>query len=304
MFPTPGAKAGAIGKGYNAVSSASTSSSCTFGVAAIFATKDGVTPAPVDSNGAGVFPVTFDMEMPNCVVTHVVYDMVNVNGTDLWTDEDGKIVLWMTKTGSEPRTVSITAVNEDGVETTRTWGVKVDEDGTAEVSTNVLMVDGIPVAGGKAASGTGWSYDPATTALVIASGDHSISGISTNGLIRIVVTADGANQSIDGLTLMTSEKYLSPFVVSNRCSVTLFGENTIECISNPEARITADHGSEYTAAVEVPEGASLTIRGDGTLVAIAGMCGAGIGSRGNLRDGRLGQFRRRKRRGRRVRLRR
>ncbi|MBR4604347.1 MAG: hypothetical protein IKO43_05855, partial [Kiritimatiellae bacterium] len=280
VFPTPGAKASAIGCGNNCRNPSA--GSCVFGLAAIYADLAAVSPAPKDSSGAIVFPVAFDMEMPNCAVTNVVFDFVDQPCKDLWTDSKGELMLWMSQTSGILKAVTITAVDADGGSLTKTWGVKIYEDGTIVFSTDVLTVDGKTVIGGRSTSGTGWNYDAVSTALYVTSDDsHIVTGTATNGTIRLVVTAQDGKVTFEELLLETPESLLSPFTVSNRCTVTLVGDNTLSCrYTMPTTNDLAATGSKYTAALEVAQTGTLVVEGEGTLAAKGGYCGAGIGARG------------------------
>ncbi|WP_421021661.1 hypothetical protein, partial [Klebsiella pneumoniae] len=81
----------------------------------------------------------------------------------------------------------------------------------------------------------GWEYRADTKMLAISSGDHKITGLSTNGTINVVVTGDGITVTLENLTLMTPNDRQSPFVVSNSCTVLLSCNNTVGCITNPNA---------------------------------------------------------------------
>lgn len=276
VFPLAGTKAAAIGDGF----SCSVSRNNVFGMAAIHTTKDSVSPAPKNDGGKAVFPVVFDLGVGNSKVTSIVIEDVAKPCTDIWADESGKLTLWLEPTNGNQYTITITALDAEDNPFIKSWGYKLDGSGNTEFSTDILIVDNVPVVGGKSISASGWEYSADTKILIVSDGVHTITGASTNGTINIVSIGNGSNITIDSLTLMTTNSYLSPFVVSNSCTLTLSGKNTIECISNPNAQYVSGKGSQYTAAIEVPDGASLTIDGDGTLIAKAGICGAGIGSRG------------------------
>ena len=276
VFPIAGSGASAIGDGYDRNSNANN----TFGMAAIYTTKDGVKPSAYNAVDRPVFPISFDMGLPVCNVTNIVIEDVTKACKDLWTDDSGKLTLWLEPTNGKQYTITITAVDADDKSVTKSWGYKMDNNGNAEFATDMLLVDGRPVVSGKSEGGTGWNYDAGSRILAIAFGDHTISGLSTNGSINVVVIGDGVKIAMNDLTLATTYSHQSPFVVSNSCTVTLSGNNTIGCICNPNSKYTSGLGSQYTAAIEVPDGASLTIDGRGTLIASGGLCGAGIGSRG------------------------
>ncbi|MBQ6328138.1 MAG: hypothetical protein IJI35_03910 [Kiritimatiellae bacterium] len=282
VFPTAGTKANAIGSGYDATGSGNN----TFGFAAIYAAKDAVSPAAKIGRGKAVYPVSFDIGLPYCNVTSVSIEDVAMTCKSLWTDANGRLTLWLEPTNGNQHTITITAVDEDGDETTKSWGYKIDDAGNTEFSTDMLTVDGVPVVGGRSVSATGWEYRADTRILAISSGDHAITGNSTNGSINVVVTGSDISVTIENLILKTPNDRQSPFVVSNSCTLTLSGYNTIGCITNPNAGSVNTSGSKYAAGIEVPEGASLTINGDGTLMANGGMSGAGIGSRGVIQNGK------------------
>ncbi|MBO7654040.1 MAG: InlB B-repeat-containing protein, partial [Kiritimatiellae bacterium] len=282
VFPTAGFNASAIGKGYSGYFPTIPSSTLKafFGYAAIYTTRDAVSPAPVNTSNKSVYPVTFDIGTSNCRIVKLVLGGVNCPCKDLWTDETGKFTIWLPPTSRTTAMITL----EDG--SVYSAGYSISDNGTVEFSHDVLTVDATPVVGGVSSSGSGWAYSAATSNLVFRSGNHSVSGGSTNGTIRIVAAGDGVGLTLSRLMLKTPLSYLSPFVVSNRCTVTLAGVNLIECICDPTQTLNSRKGSRYTAAVEVPEGATLTIGGTGTLIANGGIYGAGIGSRGeNLKAG-------------------
>ena len=210
--------------------------------------------AAVNADGKSVFPVTFDMGLANCKVTNITIDKVSKPCVDLWTNERGNLVLWLASTSSQLYTITITAVDDAGEETKKSWGYKVDDDGNYEFSRDVLTVDGEPIVGGMDASGSGWDYNSGTGIMMFRSGSHEISGNSTNGTIRVVANGGDVKLTIKKRTLKTPATDLSPFVVSNRCTLTLVDESVIECICNPKAESASGLGSRYTAGIEVPEG--------------------------------------------------
>ena len=270
VFPTAGSRASAIGAGYG-WTGAGSANRFSDGAAAIYASLAAVSPAPTNAESKAVFPVPFDLETPNCKVTRVILSGVTNNApVDLWTDETGHLTLWLPS--GKRKTATITT--DDGVD--HSSGYKVDPNGDVEFCTDVVLVDSVPVVGGVDANGGGWAYSSVTSNLVFSAGTHTISGNSTNGTIRVVTTGSDVELAMTGLTLLTPVSYLSPFVVSNRCTVTLSGENYVACV--PIGRQSA----KYVAGMEVPEGASLTIDGDGLLLAMGGSDGAGIGSRGQM----------------------
>ena len=272
IFPTAGAKALAIGCA--GVTTNIFGNAAVNGYAAIYATEDAVSPAPWRSDGRRVFPVSFDLASPNHKVERLVLGDETCEIHDMWTDEAGNLTIWLPPTERTTVTVEL----DDG--SAHSFGYEVDDDGNVEFSKDVLLVDGLPVVGGVDSSGTGWVYTGSTSNLVISSGNHSISGMSTNGTIRVIAKGKGMVLTLTDLTLQTPASRLSPFVVSNNCTITLSGANVIEAICNPAETMNNRRGSMYTAGIEVPAGGSLTITGEGQLTAKGGFYGAGIGSRG------------------------
>ena len=240
-----------------------------------------IEPAATNLSGRAVFPVAFEMGVPSALVTSIVIEGASKAAKDLWTNEDGILKLWMASTDGRQYTISVTVVDADGEETKKSWGYKIDDNGNYVFSTDILTVDGQPVTGGSDSSGAGWRYRAKSALLTFSNGDHTVSGSSTNGTINIVTTGDDIGLTIEKLTLKTTKDAQSPFVVSNRCTLTLVGSSTIECICNPNGSTAAAKGSKYTAAIEVPKDASLVIDGSGSLTARGGLAGAGIGSRGS-----------------------
>ncbi len=289
VFPTAGAYASAIGAGRNAT----VTNSVVFGVAAVYTTTNLVHRAPVSAtNSKRVFPVNFPFEEPDALVSNITVKVAgslkNLDCVDLRTDGEGNLKLWFEATNGEKIPISIAVVTRDGHVVIKTWGLVIDENGEEQVTNDVLTIDGYPITAGVDDSGDGWNYTTSTGNLVISSGDHTLSGLCTNGAIRVIATGGGINLTLDDLTLMTPNSELSPFVVSNSCTFTIRSENTIGCYVNPNATSKKQFGSQNTAGVEVPEGASLTIGGTGRLTAISGFGGAGIGSRGlNLNAGSI-----------------
>ncbi|MBO7683447.1 MAG: hypothetical protein J6T51_01830 [Kiritimatiellae bacterium] len=285
VYPA-GNGANAVGNGSKAADTAGVKN--TFGWAAIYNTAcEKVLPRAVNESGNAVFPVTFDVGMANCQVTDIAIDKVGIPCRDIWTDEDGDLVLWLESTKWQQHSITV-AVTDGTTVAKKSWGYRVDDNGRYEFSRDVVTVDGEPIISGIGSGGTGWDYDGTTGILAIRSGTHEVSGNSTNGSIRIVSNGPGVGITLNKLTLKTPESDLSPFVVSNSCTLTLVDKNTVECIHNPDANVASRYGSRYTAAIEVPEGSSLTINGGGTLTANGGIWGAGIGSRGqNLNAGSI-----------------
>lgn len=267
VFPTPGDRAKAIGAG--AGWKGSDLMTNMFDLAAIYTRLDAVSPPPTNANGKAVFPVTFDLKTPNSRIKRLIIGGVTNNvPDDVMTDETGHLTLWLP---SSNRTTMTITTDDDSDHSS---GYKVDDKGDVEFSTDVVMVDSVPVVGGVNASGNGWSYNGVTSNLVFTTGTHTVSGESTNGTIRLIAAGEDIGLSMSGLMLLTPVSGCSPFVVSNHCTVTVSGENYIACVPSGGKK------PKYAAGMEVPAGTSLTIDGDGLLLAMGGDDGAGIGSRG------------------------
>ena len=118
-------------------------------------------------------------------------------------------------------------------------------------------------------AGTGWTYR-AGTRIVSLLADAQVDGLSTNGAFRVHIPAGGAsNIELHKLTLVAKNtREWSAIVVSNDVAMTVSRTNKIRALG------------QYAAGVEVATDASLTVKGEGSLLAEGGKDGAGIGSRG------------------------
>ena len=124
-----------------------------------------------------------------------------------------------------------------------------------------VTVDGTDVCAGM---GPGWTYDMQSSNLVLSAGASVVAGSNTEGRVNATVTADMA-LTASGLTLRAAVGKaaiaLAPGVTA---TLALEGENTLT-------------GGSQHPAVEVPDGASVEILGDGSLTANGGSYAAGIG---------------------------
>ena len=124
-----------------------------------------------------------------------------------------------------------------------------------------VTVDGTDVCAGI---GPGWTYDMQSSNLVLSAGASVVAGSNTQGRVNATVTAD-MTLTASGLTLRAAVGKaaiaLAPGVTA---TLALEGENALT-------------GGSQHPAVEVPDGASVEILGDGSLVANGGSYAAGIG---------------------------
>jgi hypothetical protein len=124
-----------------------------------------------------------------------------------------------------------------------------------------VTVDGTDVCAGM---GPGWTYDMQSSNLVLSAGASVIAGSNTEGRVNATVAAD-MTLTASGLTLRAAVGKaaiaLAPGVTA---TLALEGENALT-------------GGSQHPAVEVPDGASVEILGDGSLVANGGSYAAGIG---------------------------
>ncbi len=128
----------------------------------------------------------------------------------------------------------------------------------------------------SALSGNGWTYDPATSNLVLsAAGPYTLSGTNTAGEVSVVCrTVSGAEQSVALSNLVLSSSAASPFALATNAVVALSLAGTNELSSSKSGR----------PAILVPGGASLAVTNapseptnGGTLSAVATADAPGIG---------------------------
>ncbi|MBQ3811556.1 MAG: 6-phosphofructokinase, partial [Kiritimatiellae bacterium] len=249
-----------------------------------------VYPAAKDTFDYAVFPVDFGIGVATCRVDSLVLELRgNFGGNlasafstyganDLYTDEYGNLRLWLPSTDGAP--FAATVAMEDGSVHYFVFGI--EDDGTVAQLSHIV-VNGEIVTDFQDASGTGWSYQKATS-LVTLSADATVQGVSTNGSHRLFVPRGGASKvTLQGLDLRAgADKYASAFVVSNDCDLVLDGGTTNALAAT----------GQYAAGIEVVSDVTLTIRAEEpagergeypTLAAFGGKYGAGIGTRGGNR---------------------
>ena len=191
-----------------------------FSGGAIYAAKNMVDPAATNQFDYAVFPVDFGIGIPtNKAVSidlkllgYIGYIWVNqyksfseYGATDLYTDENGVLRLWLPSTAPNVFTGTITM--EDG--SVHYFVFQIGEDGTVAQS-DYLVVNGEYVTDRTDATGTGWSYTT-NNCLLTLTGDVIVKGISTNGGHRLLVSRGGASSvTFQGLDLRArGDKYAS-----------------------------------------------------------------------------------------------
>ena len=247
-----------------------TAASVTIHGGAVYSDLDDISPAPTNSSSNAVFPVDFDIgEATSHVASLTLYGALSsysYGTTDLYTDANGNLRIWFPSTSGSAFVAKV--VMESGEE--YFFSFIIDDDGGL-TEAGYLIVDGSVVSSDADYVGTGWSYTKSTCELKLT-GNVYVQGLSTNGDFRIVVPSGGASSvSLKKLTLTApATKYASSMVISNDCALTFSGTNTLTAIGN------------YAAGIEVVSNATLTISSSsGSLSAIGGKYGAGIGSRGS-----------------------
>ena len=145
------------------------------------------------------------------------------------------------------------------------------------VTVNDIMLDS------DGASDIGWTYEPATSNLVLSgAGPFTLAGTNTEGAVRVVVPTDVTNTvKLANLTLKATSANQCAFELGTRANVSLIlaGANTLASGSN-------------RAGLQVAVGRTLSITnapGDETasLSATGGGSSAGIGSGYNVNGGRV-----------------
>jgi hypothetical protein len=133
----------------------------------------------------------------------------------------------------------------------------------------------IDLADGTTTSGTGWTL--ANNVFTITDGANvTVSGTSSNRRIEVSGTA---TVTLNGVTIQNSVTNQSAFSLNSGANVTLhLSSGTTNTLKG-----AAYNGAGLSGAgVHVPQGASITIDGDGTLSASSDV-GAGIGGKGSAR---------------------
>ncbi|MBR6021351.1 MAG: hypothetical protein IK066_02915, partial [Kiritimatiellae bacterium] len=244
-----------IGDGAEATSSKSN----TFTGGAVFTDADRVRAGAADAHGDPVWPVTVPGLEPNGRISGLaVSSLAGVPaayGTnDLFTSDSGEVVLWL------PDDTYRLAVNGLGyaaiVDGAATTAFPIDRAHPTGV-----FVDGIDVCEGLA---RGWTYDCSTSNLVLAADGFVLSGSNTHGRVQVSL-ATNLTVTASNLTLAATNQAAAILVPGGvSATLVLAGENAL-------------WGGPYHAALEVSEGAALSIEGDGALSAAGGNCGPGIG---------------------------
>ena len=133
---------------------------------------------------------------------------------------------------------------------------------------------GITINGEKVGDvkyGDGWFLNSGV--LQIGSGDWTLSGTNTKGVVRVKVLAD-ANITLKNLCIKTPGKNVSAFVLQDGVTVNMYLSGTNQLASGKTG-----------AGINVPGKATLNIYGPGQVLAEGGKYGAGIG--GNNYEGGL-----------------
>jgi len=186
---------------------------------------------------------------------------------DVYTDENGNLRLWLPPTGS---IATITITMSDGSK--HYFCFVIRPDGTLEYHDYLIVNGDFVFYGLEFSGGNGW-HSISNGTVFFDRSPLDVSGVSTNGELNVVVSGAEA----DAVTLLNlrlvapKAKFKSAFAVSNAaCTVTLSGDNMLVA------------QGQYAAGMEVTPDSTLTIRGNGSLVAIGGKNAAGIGSRGGF----------------------
>jgi hypothetical protein len=147
-------------------------------------------------------------------------------------------------------------------------GISAMQTASAQAVTSIDI--GLVSAGGSGSGGS-FTYSSSVVTLTTTGGNYVITGGTANKRI-VVQSGITANITLNGVNI--SVEYC-PFDMSGATvNLTLTGENTLKSGYN-------------RAGINVPNGASLTIDGGGTLNATGGSQGAGIGGGNNGTAGSL-----------------
>ena len=224
-------------------------------------------PAPVDWESNAVHPFDIDGFTPSNKVTVTISDnsfLSHYGKNDIYSDASGLVRLWFSSSKGNP--VLITAVDEAG--TKRRFYIYIYPDGTWARVDGAIFVNDDLVKGAGTSSGDGWS---SKGGVVTITADATVSGLSTNGVIRVVAASGVGTLTLDDLEVRTKARLASALVVTNTtCDVVLKGTNTLVA------------SGDYSVGMEVASNATLTVKSGGTLTATGGKYAAGIGSRGGF----------------------
>lgn len=271
-----------------------------FSGGAIYTVASNAVPAAINDYGFAVFPVDFDVDLPNGKATsaslalnggsdpRLVGSFQRYGTKDLYANEDGILRLWLP---AMPTNASFIAyfVMEDG--SSYYFCYSIGEDGKI-AQTDFLVVNGEFVSGTADAAGTGWSYKTNTCTVTLAANSWA-TGVATNGTYRFLVPRGGASSfAISNLLLKAKNaSYYSAIVISNDCTLAFGGRTNFVAATG-----------QYSAGIEVAQDVTLTLRGgpaaaaadDGAdrreppLCVYGGPSGAGIGSKGGVtKPGRI-----------------
>ncbi len=235
---------------------------------AIYVEKDDISPVPYDSVPNQVFPIDLDIGIPNSRVEEFELGTRRSGFENIYTNDDGILRLWLACSSGYTLGIRIKMEGEENYE--HIFSFAVDDEGKMEVRDYLIVNEAI--VPGDADDGTEeWAYTRDTRTLTLKT-DAKISGISTNDTFHIVVPANVANVTLQGVTLVgRNEKYASTMIVTNTaCTVTLAGDNELTATG------------QYAAGLEVASNAVVTLTGTGSLTAQGGQYGAGIGSHGGF----------------------
>ncbi|MBR4603574.1 MAG: carbohydrate-binding domain-containing protein, partial [Kiritimatiellae bacterium] len=235
-----------------------------FGAASIHAihrsTANGrVSPQPVNASGDALYCVTVADLAPNSQVRIELLDgFDDVSG--IYSDEDGKIYLWL------PDGFHVFYVNDLPLAAS----VRGADVTAAEWLTGVTA-DGIDVS---YADGRSWWYDYTTRTLLVI-GECVLSGTNTEGLVNLVAAPDlEEGGSAFGFTVSNLHLKASgtPLAVTNgAATVRLAGTNVFEAAS-----------ASSCAAIEVRDGATLSVTNSGGVAALSAGAGGTLVSGGGV----------------------
>ena len=221
--------------------------------------------APIPSNGtARVWCVTVPGLAPDAAVTGIA-GLPDYNTDGIVADAAGQIYLWL------PDGTHLFEI--DGVP----YGAYVDgASATAErIVPYGVLVDGHDVS---ELSGEGWTYEWGIRRLVLSGDARVLSGTNTEGRVWVVLSNDMALTASDLVLAFTNLASASHPVIALApgvsASLALEGSNSLHAIG-------------MDAAVNVPSGTSLSISGDGSLLAEAANAGAAIGGNEKEAAGRI-----------------
>ncbi len=235
---------------------------------AIYTTRNRVLPYPENGSGSWVYPVDFPIGRSLTEIEWATFSSsANYGDTDLMTDGDGNLRVWLPPTDS----ASYLATIHPRGGPTLYFGYGIDSNGNVTIRDSVLIVNGTAIIGGQSQSGSGWAYAASTSNVTFSSsGPFTISGNSPSGLFHLVATQDVA-MVVSNLTLCSSAKSKSLLsLTAGDCALALEGTNLLAA------------SGQYAAGIAVATNAMLTLSGTGAIEAQGGRNAAGIGSTGGF----------------------